>query len=132
MPVPSLESLIAQHSFAGEDDQLVIPSSLHRWWPECACGWGANRDEPTTIKQAWKDHAAHVAEVIRQHHTVTTVEQLEALPYESVVRSDEGCIWEKDPSGWYEPGARQECIAADIALPALVLWTPADGVEDQP
>lgn len=78
-------------------------------------------------------HRAHVARLIVDalRPTVRTIEELDGLPYESVVRSDEGCVWEKDPSGWYEPGARQECISSDIALPALVLWCPADEAEVQ-
>lgn len=45
----------------------------------------------------------------------------------SVVRSDEGCVWEKDISGWYEPGSRHGCVASDLALPATVLYLPEGG-----
>ncbi|RPA65785.1 hypothetical protein EF294_03345 [Gordonia oryzae] len=58
---------------------------------------------------------------------ITTVVELEALPNGGVIRSDEGCIWEKDISGWYEPGSRHEHIASDLALPAAVLYLPEGG-----
>lgn len=58
---------------------------------------------------------------------ITTVEELAALPNASVVRSDEGCVWEKDISGWYEPGSRHGCVASDLALPATVLYLPEGG-----
>lgn len=58
---------------------------------------------------------------------ITTLEELEALPVGVVVHSDEGCVWERDISGWYEPGARHGCVASDIALPAAVLYLPEGG-----
>ena len=59
--------------------------------------------------------------------SIETAEELEALPNFSVVRSEQDNVLEKDPSGWYEPGVRHECIAADIALPATVLYIPEGG-----
>ncbi|AXQ64787.1 hypothetical protein SEA_LEROY_85 [Gordonia phage Leroy] len=58
MSVSSLESLIAQH----KDEPWPMPA--------CKCGEVCPEERQTDDFDAW--HAAHVAEVIRQHHTVTT------------------------------------------------------------
>lgn len=58
---------------------------------------------------------------------ITTAEELAALPNGAVIRSNEGCIWEKDISGWYEPGSRHGCVASDLAIPATVLYLPEVG-----
>lgn len=56
MSVPSLESLIAQHRYVPD---MVSPTR------DCTCGYASGIGSPA-------EHAAHVAEVIRQHHTITT------------------------------------------------------------
>ncbi|QSL99837.1 hypothetical protein SEA_ODAY_93 [Gordonia phage ODay] len=56
MPTPSLESLISQH----KDEPWPMPA--------CKCGEVCPEERQTDDFDAW--HAAHVAEVIRQHHAV--------------------------------------------------------------
>jgi len=57
--------------------------------------------------------------------TITTVEELDALPEGSVVRSGEGAVWESDSGVWYETASRLLHVVSDIALPATVLYAPA-------
>jgi len=62
---------------------------------------------------------------------VSTVAELDALPTESLVRSEQGGVWHKEASGsgcvWTEPGAQWWHWATDIALPAMVLYSPVVG-----
>lgn len=66
----------------------------------------------------------------RKPRTITTVEELDALSDESVVRSDFGVIHEKrvefDTSRviWVCPGDTDEHTAGKITLPAIVLHEP--------
>jgi hypothetical protein len=64
--------------------------------------------------------------------TIETVEELDALPVETVVRSDMGNIYVKDydpddPSAiwWVTAGAVSEFQSNRILLPATVLYEPA-------
>jgi len=59
------------------------------------------------------------------HTTIATVEELDALPEGSVVRSGEGAVWESDSGVWYETASRLLHVVSDIALPATVLYAPA-------
>jgi len=63
-----------------------------------------------------------------RHKQVSTVAELDALPTESLVRSEQGGVWHKEASGsgcvWTEPGAQWWRWATDIALPATVLFSP--------
>ena len=56
----------------------------------------------------------------RKPHTVTTLADLDALPWRSVIRSDEGAVFEKFTM-WHEAGSRDLKYWTDIALPATVL-----------
>ncbi|WVX88145.1 hypothetical protein SEA_LITNINMCQUEEN_89 [Gordonia phage LitninMcQueen] len=65
MSVPSLESLISQH----KDEPWPMPA--------CKCGEVCPEERQTDDFDAW--HAAHVAEVIRQHHAVVALQSGEAV-----------------------------------------------------
>lgn len=107
----------------------------------CGCGWridgealdySADNDAATQIAEL---HAAHVAATWREARTVRTVEELDALPFLTIIREvygpspsgyDYGGVHERRTSGW-------ECIAGvlrdtpnPIRLPALVVWMPED------
>ncbi len=56
--------------------------------------------------------------------TITTVEELDALPLETVVKSADGNVWECLVGGWYETCSRARHASSDIALPAIVLHEP--------
>ena len=59
--------------------------------------------------------------------TITTVDQLDALPVGSVVLSEQGAVFEHDHDGfWAEPGFTWRPMSKDMALPARVLYTPEE------
>jgi hypothetical protein len=84
----------------------------------------------------WRDFALDIADVIlaagyRKPRTVTTVEELDALPDDSAVRDAQGFIYVKchgfgDPGfPWWESTGEQRGFTAGHAyLPATVLYTP--------
>lgn len=78
------------------------------------------------------DVAAHIlAAGYSKPRTIETVEELDALPVETVVRSDMGNIYVKDydmddPSAiwWVTAGAVSEFQSNRILLPATILYEP--------
>lgn len=72
-------------------------------------------------------YIAHVERRWREACTVTTVEQLDALPVETVLRDASGQIFEKSPDGegdtpwWYDGDPH---YITDITLPARVIHNP--------
>ena len=75
------------------------------------------------------EHAPSIADAIlaagyRKPRTITTAEELDALPLESVVKSAEGNVWEFLVGGWFETASRVGHVASDLALPATVLYEP--------
>lgn len=96
---------------------------------DCTCGerWHAlHENYDTRIAQ----HAAHVAATWTQARTIATIDQLDALPVGTVVRDHETDIMVSGPTGegesawWYDGDPYR---ANEVDLPALVVWTPADG-----
>ncbi|ART68176.1 hypothetical protein BTO20_05870 [Mycobacterium dioxanotrophicus] len=79
--------------------------------------------------------ARHVAEEQRaavvKARTITTVEQLDALPMRSIVRCARGFAWAKHspnprlPSAvWYDAGCEDGQYPGEVPLPATVLYNP--------
>lgn len=98
----------------------------------CSCGW----ESPVRGKQHPREaHADHVVDMLRQARTITTIDQLDALPVETVVRelSRDGFVLEKywdqvwDEARWLYPG--DDDPQPFPSLPALVLWRPEDGAQ---
>ncbi|QUE26265.1 hypothetical protein SEA_AKHILA_79 [Mycobacterium phage Akhila] len=75
-----------------------------------------------------------VAEVERlRPKVVETVEQLDALPIRSLVRSDIGEVFERLRGGWdclHEDGSAGLVMPFAIRLPARVLYIPTDSLEE--
>ena len=83
-------------------------------------------------------HAQHMASTIlsagyTKPRQVTTVEELDALPAEVVVRSSVGVVWEKyaddysDGDGvdfWQQVGVQRMYASSKVTLPATVLYSP--------
>lgn len=84
------------------------------------------------IKRHYRRAAQAVINVLRP--TITTVEQLEALPDGSVVVGADDAVWERfndnDMASVYGPWVTTGYDVAgatdEIELPALVLWTVVD------
>ena len=66
----------------------------------------------------------------RKPRTITTVEELDALPDGTIILSEVGGCWEAGEwrghgmNWWKEPGRREIAHSEDLALPATVLYTP--------
>lgn len=72
--------------------------------------------------------AAAMETCLRESRTITTVEELDALPTFAVVREADGAIQEKKPDHfgdrWFQPAWTGGRLATDLNLPALLLWHP--------
>jgi len=86
-------------------------------------------------------NAAHaVIELLRPHlaalpapRTITTVEELEASPAETVIKAADGNVYEQntlDPrlsAQWVATGSKYPVVPECVELPATVLWVPTEG-----
>lgn len=82
-----------------------------------------------TDKQGWavsEVHDAILAAGYRKPRTVNTAENLEALPFEAVIRDAEGHVLERwgdsEHVQWSTPGCKWFVPATEIALPVTVLY----------
>ena len=95
------------------------------------------RDELTKLISSRHTMAAAdaiLAAGYRKPRTITTVEELDALPVEAVVRSDMGNVYIKDhdldnptDTWWVAGGGVSEYQSNRILLPATVLHAPDAG-----
>ncbi|MEH3142514.1 MAG: hypothetical protein PGN37_20545 [Mycobacterium kyogaense] len=98
----------------------------HRYWHAILhCGCTRDDENADTIDR--EEHAAHVAQVWREACMIRTVEQLAALPEQSVVRNIawgvtfERVVQNDGTVQWWSPaGLRQDTVM----LPALLVWSP--------
>ena len=76
----------------------------------------------------YNDHVAPlIAAAAEQHYRrrIETVEQLDTLPEDSVVRDDSRYVYEKATARrWHQPGWEGQRWSDAIDLPATVLWSP--------
>lgn len=81
----------------------------------------------------FREHAEHQAAVWREVCMIRTVEQLDALPEGSVIRSGRSVLERGSSRGrglgpvesrWYGIGWELSVDADDIELPALLVWHP--------
>lgn len=86
------------------------------------CSWPGV--DTLTRDEAVRAHAAHVAEALTAARTISTVDELDALPVGTVVRSDEDNTFERERIGWSEIGFTWNPSSEDIALPATILYRP--------
>ena len=62
----------------------------------------------------------------RKPRTITTAEELDALPHEALILTEDGGYWESikriDGKNWWkEPGSTKVSPSTDLTLPATVL-----------
>lgn len=103
----------------------------------CVCGWKTQTTGQLSQQKSFRRH--QIREVLAAAKKadapveITTVEQLEALPVESVVRSFVGVAYERDemygedhePSRfWSSMGSSDPYNSAMISLPAILLSLP--------
>ena len=95
-------------------------------WESCDCGWREEQERRSESGSVFT-HAEHVAATWQQARTITTIDQLDALPVETVVRelSRDGFVLEKywdqvwDEARWLYPG--DDDPQQFPSLPAIVL-----------
>lgn len=83
----------------------------------------------------WEDVAKRTVEAYlaaAQPRTVETVEQLDALPFESIVLDQDDDQMKRVANGeggahWVRFGDTWAYRTKDVVLPATVLWTPMEG-----
>lgn len=99
---------------------------LYSFRAACRCGW--ERGIQNTGKTTLALHEQHQLDMLREAATVRTVEQLEALPADVVIRDVNGHLLTKDLEGIYcwsllgSDGAGVDSRWPD--LPVAVLWQP--------
>ena len=80
-----------------------------------------------------RDYALAEADAIlaagyRKPRTVTTVEELDALPFETVIRDGDDCVLERwgdiEESGWVTVMVTSFVPRDQITLPATILYEP--------
>lgn len=84
------------------------------------CNWSSEAGD------WWVTHAAHQAEVWRAACTISTADQLDALPEHSVVRDADGDLMTKGfgDGTWFAMGIDERFYTGDVAAPALLVWHP--------
>lgn len=109
---PRLQVVLATH----QATRRAIDSPTGSAWA-CLCG------EPHS--------AAHIAAAWREACTIRTVQELESLPFEVVVRDASGEVWAHSDTRlgllygfWIQPGEEVPSNGTMVALPALLLWHP--------
>ncbi|ATW60856.1 hypothetical protein SEA_GETALONG_89 [Gordonia phage Getalong] len=107
MSVPSLESLIAQHRYVSD---MVSPTR------DCTCGYASGIGSPA-------EHAAHVAEVIRQHGLDRT-SGLNAAA--DVVHAEARYQWEMDA----RRAVCAQVVAQRMGVVERTIRSFVDGAED--
>lgn len=113
-----------------EREELIELLDSERWKPIEAdpsddySGGIAEQSNPSVAD-------AILAAGYRKSRTITTVEELDALPTSTVVMdgTGEGVVYRKmhqaqDGVQWYEPGYALNWDSLEIKLPATVLYTP--------
>ena len=99
--------------------------------------YGTMTDED--FSPAWEDGVL-LTEVVQAvlaalpaPRTVTTVEELDAMPAETVIKAADGNVYEQntlDPRlsvQWVATGSKYPVVPECVELPALVLWVPTEG-----
>lgn len=126
--------VIAAHRLEAHAGWKAGTAGFRAW---CTCGWHSDQVLPDSevrpgykslVGESWHDD--HVVDMLRQARTITTRAQLDVLPVGTVVRDHEADIMVSGPTGegdtawWYDGDPHR---ANEVDLPALVVWTPADG-----
>lgn len=104
---PTLADVIDKHTPSGAEGHVT-----------CWCGEQFS---------SFREHAEHVAAAWRDACTIRTVEELDALPFGAVVRTECGSITDRyrDEDGtleWWVDGSPDAGVGED--LPALLIWHP--------
>lgn len=117
---PSLAEVVRQH-------RLITFVGYARY--QCDCGWTS----PEATYCTRSDHTEHIEAMWLGARTILTVEQLDALPNQALIRSASQLVYERNDAdnlaGLYGPWVQMGCevpsFSAEITLPALLIHHPA-------
>lgn len=108
---PTLAEVVAKHA-----DFWIGGERPHR---SCTCGW---TDYGPHAQVSREQFAEHLSEMWREACTVTTVDQLDALPNQSIVLFPDGDPDSKWEGQWgWSRGTLEEILRVDAVL---LLWHP--------
>ena len=93
-------------------------------WESCECGWREEIERRSETGSVFT-HAAHVADTWRESRTVRTVEELDALPQNSMTLDPQGRVWQHIREQWVALGRLH--APSSVPFPVTILWTPEDG-----
>lgn len=117
-------------------DQPLNPDALSRASDTISDRYDGNGYEGTANEIAEDAIRAYLAALpTAQPRTVETVEQLDALPAETVIKAADGNVYEQntlDPrlsAQWVATGSKYPVVPECVELPATVLWAPAEAAE---
>mgnify|MGYP001449041961 CR=1 FL=1 len=115
---PTLAQIIDQH------ERVYSPFAQRDY---CTCGeWS----DDSRHNNGHATHGEHVQAVWLETRTITTVEQLDALPVGAVVMfgNDGATLYEKDSAGtWFGTPGDGELLLAEAEFHALLVWHPDSG-----
>ncbi|MDF9748677.1 hypothetical protein [Arthrobacter sp. ES3-54] len=113
---------IAALLFTTDNSKAVAP------WSE----WEHSKKEPRLTEYVYAMADAILAAGYSKPHTITTVEELDALPEGSIVRTESYSLYVKDeirvgPTSWWVTTNEQfDFPSIDITLPATALYIPEE------
>ncbi|NOQ62844.1 hypothetical protein, partial [Mycolicibacterium fortuitum] len=116
---PTLAEVVAKHADTWHGEKRYYMQRITQpGFRSCTCGQWIDEDPAAQFSR--KSFAVHVREAWAEACTITTVEQLDALPVRSVVRDADGDVHEMDDCGfWRAP--RYPSILNAVVLPADLL-----------
>lgn len=119
---PTLAEVVAKHADTWHGEKRYYMQRITQpGFRSCTCGQWIDEDPAAQFSR--KSFAVHVREAWAEACTITTVEQLDALPVRSVVRDADGDVHEMDDCGfWRAP--RYPSILNAVVFPARLLWHP--------
>ena len=92
---------------------------------QCRCGFESESTEGDAKVCEWSDHLAAVL-VAELRPEIISVEELDALPEESVINDAHGCTAKKFRDAWWWIATHEPC---EPDLPAILLYRREDGAQ---
>ncbi|MCA4754772.1 hypothetical protein H8Z60_19785 [Mycolicibacterium fortuitum] len=119
---PTLAEVVAKHADTWHGEKRYYMQRITQpGFRSCTCGQWIDEDPAAQFSR--KSFAVHVREAWAEACTITTVEQLDALPVRCIVRWSHGSTDEREACGWsWGPTAHDDFFADGDT--ALLLWHP--------
>ncbi|MFV8169877.1 hypothetical protein [Mycolicibacterium peregrinum] len=132
---PTLAEVVARHADTWHGEKRYYMQRITQpGFRSCTCGQWIDEDPAAQFSR--KSFTVHVREAWADACTITTVEQLDALPMGAVIRTTEDRVALKSGESWGNAsgyrswwsaadGEEFDCSSDELDdLPALLLWHP--------